>query len=631
MKDKALNYIIILIVLITIILALYLVLNRETVFTINEDKIVLKVDEQRKIDYSINKSLSITWTSSNSNVATIDNGLITAKEVGSTIITGTIDDKTASCLVTVQAKNKDIILEDIILPDGEILLSTNDKYTIPITYIPSNGYVEKIDTFVLNNDIIKVDEYLITALKPGHTELSIKINDTIKKTIKVNVSDNKVESNIITPVKEIILDKEEIVYVKDTKEIKYTIEPSNGYIYDIKWTKDNDLITIDNNIIKGIKSGETIVNLLVNDQISKDIKIIIKDKLDKISLDYYPKEILKVGDRFILEPTLTPSDTQAKILYVSSNPNVLNVLGDGIVTAIKSGSSTITMKNEDGSVTKSLSFTILNNTGVMNTNLIVWGYTRNTDVIPKKADTEFFLKLTTKGKGTLSNKVYYYKNYSYDIQSGLLTIDNKNQIYMRIYYPENKDLSTLNTFTFIGGVGETNFSGLFTDINNNPSLIKNSGIIILIPENSRVKVQGANVAEATNFVKQIINQNKNARNSIGGYSNGGPPVGDAIEKGNYNKVMIIDSSFYWVSTRDKAKDLEYVIYSPRGDSWRGTDIFINELYNFGVKDVTVITNNTSYIDRFKKKYLVINPGNSMKNGHTSENLLISNFFSYGVH
>lgn len=631
MKNKALNYIILFIVFITLVLALYLVLNKETVFTINEDKIVLKVDEQRKIDYSINKSSTITWTSSNNSVATVDNGLIIAKEIGSTIITGTVDEKTASCLVTVQAKNKDIILEDFILPDGEILLSTNDTYTIPITYIPSNGYVEKIDTFVLNNDIIKVDEYLITALKPGHTELSIKINDTIKKTIKVNVTDNKVESNIITPVKEIILNNEEIVYVKDTKEIKYTIEPNNGYIYDIKWTKDNDLITIEDNIIKGIKSGETIVNLLVNNQISKDIKIIIKDKLDKISLDYYPKEILKVGDRFVLEPTLTPSDTQAKILYVSSNPNVLNVSSDGIVTAIKPGSANITMKNDDGNVTKSLSFTILNNTGVMNTNLIVWGYTRNTDVVPKRADLDFFLGLTAKGKGTLSNKVYYYKNYSYDIQSGLLTIDNKNQIYMRLYYPVNKDLSTLNTFTFIGGIGETNFSGLFSDIDKDPSLIKNSGIIILIPENSRVKVQGANVGEATNFVKQLINQNKNARNNVGGYSNGGPPVGDAIEKGNYNKVMIIDSSFYWVSTRPKAKDLEYVIYSPRGDSWRGTDTFINELYRFGVKDVTVVSNNTSFIDRFKDKYLVINPGNSMKNGHTSENLLVSNFFSYGVH
>ena len=45
----------------------------------------------------------------------------------------------------------------------------------------------------------------------------------------------------------------------------------------------------------------------------------------------------------------------------------------------------------------------------------------------------------------------------------------------------------------------------------------------------------------------------------------------------------------------------------------------------------MISNNTSFIDRFKDKYLVINPGNSMKNGHTSENLLVSNFFSYGVH
>lgn len=46
---------------------------------------------------------SIIWTSSNPNVATVNNGLITAVGIGTAIITATISDenKSASCSITV--------------------------------------------------------------------------------------------------------------------------------------------------------------------------------------------------------------------------------------------------------------------------------------------------------------------------------------------------------------------------------------------------------------------------------------------------------------------------------------------------------------------------------------------------
>ena len=622
MKNKVL-FIVIPLILLAIIAITYF--KKEVVFTINEERIVLKVNEQKRINYDINIDSVITWTSNNPTVATIDeNGVITAKTPGSTTITGSIKNRIVNCLVIV---NDNVHLQDIELPNGEILLSVRDTYLIPITYIPSDSYIEKTDYIIEDNNIIKVEDNKIIGLNPGYTTLTIIAND-IRKELIVNVTNNSVSNNIITPVKQIDINQEEMIYVNDTKELKYTVEPTNADIFDIKWTTDDNIIEIDDGIVKGIKSGEATVDVLINNKIKKSIKIIVKDKISQIKLDYSPKTILKVGDTLTLEPTIIPSNTSAKIIY-ESNSNILSVSNNKI-TALKSGMATITIRDEDNNAKMTYTFTILDNKGLINSNSIVFGYHKDTDTTPVKADINFFLELAKKGKGTVSNNTYIYKNYVYDIQTNLLTIDNKEKIYMRIYYPLDKDLSSLNTFTFIGGIGETNFGGTFEDINKNPSTIKNSGIIIQIPDNNRVKVQGKNVAKATSFVKEIINQNVNARNNIGGYSNGGPPVGDAIENGNYNKVMIIDSSFYWVKTRPKAKDLEYTIYSPRGDSWKGTDTFINELYNFGVKDVKIITNNTNFIERFKDKYLVINPGNSMKNGHTNENLIVSNFFSYGV-
>ena len=198
---------------------------------------------------------------------------------------------------------------------------------------------------------------------------------------------------------------------------------------------------------------------------------------------------------------------------------------------------------------------------------------------------------------------------------------------MRIYYPDNVDLSTLNTFTFIGGVGEENFGGYFYNIEKDKSLIKSSGIIILIPEGS-IKVYKENVVEATNFVKSIIRQNQYARNSIGGYSNGGPLAGETAEIGNYDKIMLINTSFYWVGSKKNITNKEIVIYTANNDSWRGTDSFINELYKNNIKNVTIISNNPNMSSAFGSKYLVINPGNAMENGHTSNNLTKSHYFSY---
>lgn len=56
-------------------------------------------------DNATNKN--VTWTSSNSNIATVDDGLVTAKAAGIAIITVTTEDggKTASCTVTVAPKS----------------------------------------------------------------------------------------------------------------------------------------------------------------------------------------------------------------------------------------------------------------------------------------------------------------------------------------------------------------------------------------------------------------------------------------------------------------------------------------------------------------------------------------------
>ena len=631
MKNKTYNIIVICILLVIIIVSVILINDRnKIVFNINDDTIVLIEGNASKINYLVSDAdASISWTSDNPNIAIVDNtGNVIAKKTGTATITGTINNISDTCIVIVEPKN--IALEDFILPDGEILLSTGDEYILPIIYVPNDGYVANINYHIKDENIIKIENDVITALSPGYTTLEITINDSISKQININVTNNQVPTNIIKPVNQVLLIEENnTIFINDTKDLSFDIEPGNGFVFDTKWQSDNpDIVSVDENgTIKGLKAGTATIELTINNYISKSITITVKSKVTSIKLEYTPKKILKVGDKLTLYPTTTPKDNI--VLYESSNSNIISIDQKGSLRAISPGNATITIKNEDNSVSKKISFIVYNSKGVVNNDQTIWGFTKDTDVVPKKADANFFVNLVQSGRGTLSNNIYTYQNYSYNIKTNLLTIDNKNKIFMRIYYPENKDLSTQNTFTFIGGVGEENFSGYFGSININPSLIKSSGIIILIPESNNARVYPQNVVSATEFVKLITNQNSHARNAVGGYSNGGPPAGEAAAKGKYDKIMLINTSFYWVYTKTNIKDIEVVLYSAKGDSWIGTGSFINELYQNDFKNVTIVTNNDDFVNTFQSKYLVVNPGNAMLKGHSSKNLTLSNFFAYG--
>ena len=634
MSNKLINFIVITLSIIVVFLITYVVFsnNQEIIFIINRDKLTLNINETNKIDYYISDdNIDITWQSSNPSIVEIDtNGNIIAKNAGITIITGTINVKNniknIVCYVTVKSIEYDIPLNDISLPDGEILISLYDIYPIPITFIPSNGYVDNIHYIIDDPSIISVNDGFIKALNVGKTTLSIIVNNSITKEITVNVVDDKVLNNIIIPVRKVYFDtNEEDIYINETKSLSYIVEPSDATVYKTKWeVLDQNILSIDEEgNIYGLNVGKTTVTLTINNEITEQININVKPKVNSIDFNYSIKKVLKVGEIIMLEPNTNSN----WLTYESSNPNSISVQ-NGILTAKSKGSATITIKNIDGNVIKSLYFVVYDKTGVVNNDKVIWGFNKDTDVIPKRANATFFANLARKGKGTFSNNIYTISNYSYNVNTNLLTIGKGNKIFMRMYYPQNKDLSTQNTFTFIGGIGEGGFGGYFADIEKNPSLIKSSGIIILIPEHNDAKLTYQNIISATNFVKLIISQNSKARNIIGGYSNGGPIAGEAAAKSNYNKIMLINTSFYWVDTKTNLKNTEIVIYSARNDSWQGTNSLVNDLYTNGFKNVTIVSNNIDMVNRYKSKYLVINPGNSMKNGHTSENLTLSHFFSY---
>lgn len=127
--------------------------------------------------------------------------------------------------------------------------------------------------------------------------------------------------------------------------------PSTSYEILTTINKDDKMTRI----LKGVNSGERwdkvkLENGIVGYIFSTYVTEIPKAQIERIEVNL-ENTTLQKGERKKLNVTIYPEEAKSnKVIYTSSNPNVLTVDDKGYVTAIRSGNTTITVKAEENDV-----------------------------------------------------------------------------------------------------------------------------------------------------------------------------------------------------------------------------------------------------------------------------------------
>ena len=213
----------------------------------------------------------LTWTSSNTAVATVTNGLVKAVKAGTSVITvKTVNGKTASCQVTVTAPAPTkVSVKSVGLNKTKLTLGVKETFKLTATVKPSNATNKKVTWKTSKKSVATVKNGKITAKKKGTATITATV-DGKKKTCKVTVK--------AAPKKIQKLNKTKVtIKRKKTFKIRVTLPKntaSNKITYSVKNKK---IATVSSKgVITGKKKGNTTVTVKTFNGKKKTIKVTVK-------------------------------------------------------------------------------------------------------------------------------------------------------------------------------------------------------------------------------------------------------------------------------------------------------------------------------------------------------------------
>ena len=326
--------------------------QRVTSLRINRDKTTIYAGDTLQVTSTASPATAsnqeVIWASSDESVASIDNdGLITALDRGTTVITATAVDgseKTTSFTLTVKK-----YVSAITLDKEKLTLYVGERGTVKQTVLPEDANDRNVIWQSSDPGVATVSNGTITGVKAGTTTITCTARDgsNISKTCEVTV---------IQQISSIVLaETNKTVNVGDKFVVNTTINPEDAASAALKWTSSSDAVaTVNENgeiVAKG-RGTATItceaVEGIEGRKAKAALRLTVNQPVTGIKLNQ-TKLNLFVGKQGRITSTVAPANANNRnVEWTTSNSKVATV-NNGTITAVSKGTAVITCKAKDGS------------------------------------------------------------------------------------------------------------------------------------------------------------------------------------------------------------------------------------------------------------------------------------------
>ena len=368
---------------------------------------------------------NVTWTTNNSSVASVSNGVVTGLSTGTATIRATTEDGGYSATCTVTVKASTVSVQGVTLSANTLSIKVGGTSNLTANISPSNATNKNVTWSTNNSSVASVDNGTITGLSAGTAIITVTtVDGSYSATCAVNVS---------VGVTGVSLSAHSLTLKNgNTYTLGYTITPNNATNKNVTWsTNNNAIVSVSSTGLITAKSvGQASISVVTTDGNFIDSCVVtVEEVVTTVSVTGVTLSAnslsMKVGETSNLTANISPSNATNKNVTWSSNSTTVANVNNGIVTANSAGQATIRVRTEDGGYMDSCVVTV----SAVSTTVNVTGVTLSTNTLSMKVGgTTTLIANIRPSNATNQNVTWSTNNGSVaSVSNGVVTAKAKGQ------------------------------------------------------------------------------------------------------------------------------------------------------------------------------------------------------------
>ena len=287
---------------------------------------------------------TITWSSSNTSVATVSNGVVKAVGFGTATITAKSNNgKTASCSVTVNPIQPTGIKAT---PETSTLYGLNGTVKLSANVMPSNATNKAVTWSSRNTSVATVSsDGTVKAVGYGTTVITATTVNGLTSNCTVTVNPIAVTG--------VSLNKNSLSFTGtgSSQTLTATVSPSNATNKTLTWSSSNTSVaTVSNGVVKAVGFGTATITAKSNNGKTASCSVTV-NPIQPTGIKATPETSTLYGlnGTVKLSANVMPSNaTNKAVTWSSRNTSVATVSSDGTVKAVGYGTTVITATTVNG-------------------------------------------------------------------------------------------------------------------------------------------------------------------------------------------------------------------------------------------------------------------------------------------